>query len=86
MNENLRDAIQYISKEKGIEPELLIEKVTGAVATAARKEFGVKGGIYCELDDEYEFHLTRRIEVVDEIEDFDTQMSIEEAQDEKPDA
>ncbi len=86
MNDNLREAIQYISKEKGIPAELLIEKVTGAVATAARKEFGVKGGIYCELDDEYEFHLSRRLEVVDEIEDFDTQMSIEEARDEKPDA
>ena len=86
MNENLRDAIKLFETERGIEAELLIEKLNTAMATAARKEVGVSRGIYCELDDEYEFHLFRRIDVVEEVEDPETQISLEDARKEKPDA
>ena len=86
MNELLRDAIKLFETERGIPAELLIEKLNNAVATAARKEFGVKGGIFCELDDEYEFHLSRRLDVVEEVEEPDSQITLEEAREEKPDA
>jgi N utilization substance protein A len=86
MNELLRDAIKLFETERGIPAELLIEKLNNAVATAARKEFGVKGGIFCELDDEYEFHLSRRLDVVEEVEEPDSQVTLEEAREEKPDA
>lgn len=86
MNDNLREAIRLFETERGIPQDLLIEKLTNAVATAARKEFGVKGGIYCDLDDEFEFHLFKRKDVVEEIEDFDTQMDLEEAREYKFDA
>jgi len=73
-------------KENGIDEELLCEKLCGAIATAARKEFGVKSGIYCEIDKDYELHICMRKEVVDDVLDPDVEMTEEEAKQYKEDA
>ena len=86
MNTDLRDAIAIFRKEKGISEELLCEKICNAVATAARKEFGVKSGVYCELNDQYELYLCRRQSVVEEVLDPDIEISLEEARALKEDA
>ncbi|MCH5199089.1 MAG: transcription termination/antitermination protein NusA [Oscillospiraceae bacterium] len=86
MNTELRDAIMIFQKENGINADLLCEKLCGAVATAARKEFGVKSGIYCDIDENYELHICMRKEVVDDVLDPDVEMSEEEAKQYKEDA
>lgn len=86
MNTDLRDAIAIFRKEKGIDETLLCEKLCNAVATAARKEFDVKSGIFCEINKEYELILTRRQEVVDEVFDPDCEISVEDAKLIKEDA
>ena len=89
MNTALRDAIAIFRKEKGISEELLCEKICNAVATAARKEFGMKSGVYCELDDNYELHLCKRQTVIEDPEDVmdpDQEISLEEAKLIKEDA
>lgn len=89
MNTDLRDAIAVFQKEKGISEELLCEKICNAVATAARKEYGLKSGVYCELNDQYELYLCRRQTVIEDPEDVmdpDVEISLEEAKKLKEDA
>lgn len=86
MNNDLRDAVALFKKEKGISEEQLCEKICNAVATAARKEFGVKSGIYCELDGDFELSLSMRKEVVEEVLDPDIEMTLEEAKEHEVDA
>lgn len=86
MNNDLREAIAIFQKEKGISAEQLCEKICNAVATAARKEFGVKAGIYCELNEDFELNLSMRKEVVEEVFDPDIEISVEEAREHDTDA
>ena len=81
MNKDFRDAIMLFQKEKGISEDLLCEKICNAVAVAARKEFGVKEGIYCELDkNDYELKIFMHKQVVEEVLDGNTEISVEDAQ------
>ena len=77
--QELKYAILRFQKEKGLDPELFSEKICGAIATAARKEFGVKGGIFCEMDENYDISICIRKTVVEEVEDPDTELTPEEA-------
>lgn len=86
MNNDLRDAVALFQKEKGISEEQLCEKICNAVATAARKEYGVKAGIYCELNSDFELSLSIRKEVVEEVFDPDVEMTLEEAREHEVDA
>ncbi len=79
MNTALRDAIAIFQKEKGISEDLLIDKICLAVATAAKKEFGGRNNIICEIDSEYELHLFHRRTVVEEVLDPDNELTPEEA-------
>ena len=81
--QDLKNAILFYQKEKGLDLDLFIEKICNAIATAARKEFGVKGGIYCEINDDFDISICQRKTVVEEVEDPDTELTVEEAQAEK---
>lgn len=84
MNKELSNAIMLFQKEKGISEELLCEKICNAVAVAARKEFGVKEGIYCEIDrKDYELKIYMRKTVVDEVFDDAIEILVEDAQEYK---
>ena len=76
---DLKNAILFYQKEKGLDLELFIEKICNAIATAARKEFGVKGGIYCEINEDFDIYICQRKTVVAEVADPDTEMTLEEA-------
>ena len=82
----LKNAVLYYQKEKGLDLDLFIEKICNAIATAARKEIGVKGGIFCEINDDFDIYICQRRTVVEEVEDADTELTLEEAQEEKHDA
>ena len=86
-NKEFKEAIELFQKEKGISKELLCEKICNAVAVAARKEFGVKEGIFCEIDPEtYELKIYIHKMAVEEVFDPATEISIEDAQEYKPGA
>ncbi len=82
---DLKNAILRFQKERGLDPELFIEKICGAIATAARKEFGVKGGIYCEINENFDIYICQRRTVVEEVLDPDTEISLDEAMEQKKD-
>ena len=75
----LRYAILRFQRERGLDPELFSEKICAAIATAARKEYGVKGGVYCDIDENFEIRICIRKTVVEEVLDNDTEMTLEEA-------
>ncbi len=83
---DLKNAIVFYQKERGLDPDLFIEKICNAIATAARKEFGVKGGIYCDISEDFDISICQRRTVVEEVLDPDTEISLEEAVLEKKDA
>ncbi len=70
MNKEFFDAIRMLEKEKGIPADKLIEKVCNAIVVAARREFGVKEGIFCDFDPETaKMNIYMIKNVVEEIED-----------------
>ncbi len=83
---DLRNAILRFQKERGLDPDLFIEKICGAIATAARKEFGVKSGIFCEINENFDIYICQRKTVVEEVEDPDSEITLEDALAHKPDA
>lgn len=86
-NKEFKEAIALFQKEKGISEEQLREKICNAVAVAARKEFGVKEGVFCEIDpDTYEIRIFINKLVVEEVFDPATEISVEDAQQYKPGA
>ncbi|MBQ6864933.1 MAG: transcription termination/antitermination protein NusA [Clostridia bacterium] len=87
MNKEFFEAIKLLEKEKGIPEALLLEKISNAIVVAARREFGAKEGIFCDLDpNTYEMHIYMHKNVVAEISDPACDMLVEEAQKHKADA
>ena len=86
MNTALRDAIAIFHREKGIDEDLLVEKICLAVATAAKKEFGGKGNIICEMNEDYELRIFRRQIVAAEITDPESEIEVEDARELKENA
>ena len=81
-NKEFFEALELLSKEKGVSKENLIEKIKAAIIHAVRRDYG--GGddnIFVEIDPESEgFKIYIRKEVVEEVTDPNTQMTLEEAQ------
>ena len=79
--DTLQSAIQLYVKEKEIKEEQLCEKICNAVVVAAKKEFGIKDGISCEIDkNTYEIKIAINKLVVEEVFDPATEISVEDAQ------
>lgn len=80
MVSNLVQTIEQVSKEKGIEPGVVFRALEEAMVAAARKFFKTEEDFHAAVD-----HATGQIEVfavkmiVEEVENPDTQMSLEEA-------
>lgn len=80
-NNSLREAIENCVKEKDIDEDRLCEEICSAITVAARKEFGVKDGVFCELDKStYELKISLNKLVVEEVYDAGTEISVEDAQ------
>lgn len=85
MSRELHDAVGMLMKEKGVSAELLCEKICTAVATAAKKEFGLKSGVFCEIDEYFDLKLVLRKTVVEEVMDPESEISLAEAREYKED-
>lgn len=78
--ENLKRIIDQISRDKGIDRKLLVEAIEEAVKSAARKKYGSRRDIEVQFDEETgEIEVFQYRTVVGEVEDEETEISLEEA-------
>ena len=87
MNAEFVQAIDMLEKEKGISKDMIFEAVESALISAYKKNYGTDGNIEVRIDRETgEMLVVTKLEVVDpdEIEDEDTEITIEDAQDIDP--
>ncbi len=81
MPSNLNYIIDQVGKDKGIDRKVIIEALEQAVLTASRKKYGHQGEIEVHYNEEAgEIELFQFKQVVEEVMDPSTEISIEEAQ------
>ncbi len=74
------EALTLLAKEKGIEPDLLIEKIKTAVSIAVKKEYPRSENIVFNIDEETgSFNVSLAKEITKEIEDEANQITPEQA-------
>ena len=78
-NNEFFDALEFMEKEKGIPAEYLAEKIASAIVVSVKKDYGSKDVVFCDIDcDKRTFDVYVRKTAV-EVEDPDTEMTVEEA-------
>lgn len=83
----LLQAIEQIGREKGIDRDVIIRALEDAFAAASRKVLRTKENIGSAFDQETgEFEVFARKRVVPEVEDPDTEISLEDALEHDPEA
>ena len=76
-----------VAREKSIERETVIEAMEEAIQKAARSKYGYENDIRAEINAKTgDIRIFRCLEVVDDIENESTQISVEEARGHNPDA
>lgn len=81
MSKEFFEAVKLLETEKGIPAEYLYEKIAAAIVVAAKHDYNGKDIVHCDIDEEKQkikVYITKN--VVEEIEDPDTDMTLEEAQ------
>jgi len=81
MPSNLNFIIEQVGKDRGVDRKVIIEALEQAVLTASRKKYGHQGEIEAHYNEEVgEVELFQFKQVVEEIVDPATDISLEEAQ------
>ena len=81
MNIEFIEAPKDLEKERGIEMDVLIEAIEAALISAYKKNYGSSQNVRVEINrNNGEIHVIYRKDVVEEVDDPATQMSLEEAQ------
>ncbi len=81
MSKEFFEAVKMLEAEKGIPADYLYEKIAGAIVVAAKHDFNGKDIVHCDIDPEKQkikVYVTKN--VVEEIEDPDTDLTLEQAQ------
>ena len=74
---SLQSIIEQVSKEKGIEPQVLVETMEQAILTAAKRTFGINRELEARFNDESgNVDLYQFMTVVDEVDDDEREISI----------
>lgn len=85
MNSELLTALEQLVKEKGLSSEMLFDVLEDAMVKAYKNNFGVNQQVEVDLNRETgEIHVYSVHVVVDVVDDFALQLSIEEAKDIDP--
>jgi len=75
------ESIEILSKEKGIDPQIVITAVKDAMLVAARKQFRTTEDLVAEVDDKANvIHIYAIKKVVETVEDPVNQLTVEQAQ------
>lgn len=76
----LKDVIDEVSTDKGIEPKVLVEAIEQAILTAAKRQFGAERDLEASFNEESgAVDLQLYMTVVDEIDDEDREIALEDA-------
>jgi len=76
---DIKRVIDQVSRDKGINREVLIKALEEALESAARKKFGAKVDIEVQYNDETgEIEVFQFKDVTEDITEPDTQISLEE--------
>lgn len=81
MNKEFFEAVKMLEAEKGISAEYLYEKISAAIIAGAKHNYNGKDIVHCDIDPEKQrikVYVTKN--VVEEIEDPDTDLTLEQAQ------
>lgn len=81
MSKEFFEAVKMITAEKGISEEYLYDKISAAIIVAAKHDYNGKDIVHCDIDPEKQkikVYVTKN--VVEEIEDPDTDLTLEQAQ------
>lgn len=81
MNKEFFEAVKLLEAEKGIPADYLYEKIANAIIVAAKHDYNGKDIVHCDIDPEKQkikVYVTKN--VVEEIEDPDTDLTLELAQ------
>ena len=80
MNKEFIQAIEDLEKERQISKEVLIEAIESALVSAYKKNYGTSQNVRVDIDRQTgDIAVLMRMDVVEEIEDELTQISVEEA-------
>ena len=80
MSTELMQALHDLGKEKGIEPEVILEAVEAALISAYKKNFGSVQNVQVNIDEVTgEFHVFTCYDVVEEVLNDKTEISLEDA-------
>ena len=80
MNAEFFSALELLEKEKGIDADFLLEKICNAIAIAAKRDYGSGDNIIVEADrGKNELKVMIRKKVVEEVENPETEMTLESA-------
>ena len=81
MSSELFTLLDLIEKEKGISRDVVLEALEGALIKAYKKDFGAVHDIRVNIDEKTgEIKVFARKNVVDEVEDRESEISVEDAQ------
>lgn len=87
MFENLKNVLEQVGKEEGIDKKILVEALEDAMLTVARKHYGFHRDIEAHLNEETgEIELHEFKTVVDDLFDEEIEISVEEARKLDPEA
>lgn len=81
MNKEFIQAIADLEREKQISKDVLIEAIESALVSAYKKNYGTSQNVRVNIDRETgDIDVFMRMDIVEEVEDDLTQISLEEAQ------
>ena len=81
MSKEFFEAVKLLEQEKGIPADYLYEKISAAIIVAAKHDFNGKDIVHCDIDPEKQkIKVYARKNVVEEVEDPDTDLTLEQAQ------
>ncbi len=87
MNKEFFEAVALMEKEKGIQAEYLYEKISEAIVKAVRKDYNNKDVVACDINPEAQtMRVYIHLNIVEELEDWDTDILVEDAQEYRADA
>ena len=87
MNKNFFEAVALMEKETGIQADYLYEKISEAIVKAVRKDYNNKDVVACDIDPEAQtMRVYVHLNIVEELEDWDTDILVEDALEYRADA
>ena len=87
MNKEFFEAVALMEKEKGIQADYLYDKISEAIIKAVRKDYNNKDVVACDIDPEAKtMRVYVHLNIVEELEDWDTDILVEDAVEYRADA